>query len=391
VTVRVRLGINVLIESNLGAWHGARLGLLCGASGVTSSLMSTVSALWRCEGARLVCLFAAEHGLRGDVAAGVSIPSGIDAQTGLPIYSLYGDTREPTAAMLASIDAVLVDVQDVGLRYYTYPSTLHAVLRAAARHTCAVVVLDRPAPLTGHMIEGPVTERAFQSFVSTLITPIRHGLTLGELARWMNDRDGIGADLHVVPMRGWRRTLWFDETGLAWAPPSPNIPTLTSALAYTATCLIEGTPLSEGRGTTQPFEILGAPWVRGDGLAEQLNALNLPGVRFRPVWFQPSTSKHAHHTCVGVQMHILDRRTFAGVRTGLHVLAALWRLHPDHMTWTVDPSGRTIIDLLLGTDVARLAIERGEDMTNIADAWYAGEAAFQAERAPILLYTEERP
>lgn len=162
MTVRVRLGINVLIESNLGAWHGARLGLLCGASGVTSSLMSTVSALWRCEGARLVCLFAAEHGLRGDVAAGVSIPSGIDAQTGLPIYSLYGDTREPTAAMLASIDAVLVDVQDVGLRYYTYPSTLHAVLRAAARHTCAVVVLDRPAPLTGHMIEGPVTERAFQ-------------------------------------------------------------------------------------------------------------------------------------------------------------------------------------------------------------------------------------
>ncbi len=391
VTARVRPGIDVLIESNLGAWHRARLGLLCGASGVTSSLMSTAGALWRGGGARLVCLFATEHGLRGDAAAGELISSGIDTQTGLPVYSLYGDTREPTAAMLASIDAVLVDVQDVGLRYYTYPSTLHAVLRAAARHACAVVVLDRPAPLTGNMVEGPVTERAFQSFVSTPITPIRHGLTLGELARWMNDRDGIGADLHVVPMRGWRRTLWFDETGLAWVPPSPNIPTLASALAYTATCLIEGTPLSEGRGTTQPFEILGAPWVQGDALAEQLNVLNLPGVRFRPVWFRPSASKHAHHTCVGVQMHVLDRRAFAGVRTGLHVLAALWRLHPDHMTWTVGPSGRPILDLLLGTDVARLAIERGEEMTGIADAWYAGEAAFHIERASILVYEEERP
>ena len=213
MTARVRPGIDVLIESNLGAWHGARLGLLCGASGVTSRLMSTVAALWRCGEARLVCMFAAEHGLRGDAAAGESIPFGIDAQTGLPVYSLYGDTREPTAAMLASIDAVLVDVQDVGLRYYTYPSTLHAVLRAAARHGCAAVVLDRPAPLTGNVVEGPVTERAFQSFVSTPITPIRHGLTLGELARWMNDRDGIGANLHVVPMKGWQRTLWFDETG----------------------------------------------------------------------------------------------------------------------------------------------------------------------------------
>jgi len=293
--------------------------------------------------------------------------------------------------MLASLDAVLVDVQDVGLRYYTYPSTLHAVLRAAARQACAVVVLDRPAPLTGNVVEGPVTERAFQSFVSTPMTPIRHGLTLGELARWMNDRDGLGANLHVVPMRGWQRTLWFDETGLVWLPPSPNIPTLASALAYTATCLIEATPLSEGRGTTQPFEVLGAPWVQGDALAEQLNALNLPGVRFRSVWFRPSASKHAHHACAGVQMHILDRRAFAGVRTGLHVLAALWRLHPDHMTWAADPSGRPVIDLLMGTDAARLAIEQGEDITTIADAWRVGEAAFQAERASILLYSEERP
>jgi uncharacterized protein YbbC (DUF1343 family) len=382
----IKLGIDVLLERQLGEWRGVRLGLLTGASGVTSRIMPTVTALHECPGARLVCLFAAEHGLHGAAAAGESVASSVDPRTGLPVHSLYGETREPTAEMMAGVEAVLVDLQDIGLRYYTYPSTVHALLRGAARHGRAVVVLDRPAPLTGAIIEGPITERAFQSFVSMPITPIRHGLTLGELALWMNEHEGIGADVHVVKMQGWQRDLWFDETGLQWVPPSPNIPTLASGVAYSATCLIEGTSVSEGRGTTQPFESIGAPWVQGNALADRLNNLELAGVRFRPVCFRPTASKHAHQLCSGVQLHITDRAVFEGVRAGLHILAALWALYPDRATWVRDPSGHYFIDLLLGTNTPRQAIERGESIDALVAGWSSETAAFRAARGPTLLY-----
>ncbi len=382
----MKLGIDVLLERQLGEWRGVKVGLLTGASGVTSRLVPTAAALQECPAGRLICLFAAEHGLYGAAAAGEAIPSSDDPWTGLPVHSLYGETREPTAEMMSAVEAVLVDLQDIGLRYYTYPSTVHAVLRGAARHGRAVVVLDRPAPLTGTVVEGPITERPFQSFVSTPITPIRHGLTLGELALWMNEHDGLGADLHVVQMQGWRRDIWFDETGLQWVPPSPNIPTLASGLAYCATCLIEGTSVSEGRGTTQPFEIIGAPWIQGNALAGRLNSLELEGARFRPVWFRPTASKHAHQLCGGVQLHVTDRTVFKGVQTGLHILATLWELYPDHMTWVRDPSGRYFIDLLLGTDKPRQAIERGEAIDTVVAGWSGETAAFRAACAPTLLY-----
>ncbi|HKO25737.1 MAG TPA: DUF1343 domain-containing protein, partial [Chloroflexota bacterium] len=276
----IKPGIDVLLERGLGDLRGAALGLLTGAAGVTSDLVPTLTALRAHPDARLVALFGAEHGLRGEAAAGEHVPSGRDAPTGLPVHSLYGEKREPTDTMLAGLEAIVVDLQDVGLRYYTYPSTVLALLRAAAPRGIAVVVLDRPDPLTGTMLEGPVAEPAFRSFVGAALVPIRHGLTLGELARWMNAHDGIGADLRVVAMDGWRRGMWFDDTCLRWVPPSPNIPSLAACVAYTATCLIEGTTVSEGRGTTQPFEVIGAPWIDADALAAGLNALNLPGVRF---------------------------------------------------------------------------------------------------------------
>ncbi len=382
----VKPGIDMLLERGLGDLDGAAVGLLTGASGVTSTLVPTVTALHAHPGARLISLFGAEHGVRGEAAAGEHVASGRDPQTGLPVHSLYGETREPTDAMLEGLDAIIVDLQDVGLRYYTYPSTVHALLRAAAPRKLVVMILDRPAPLTGTVVEGPITGQQYRSFVSTPVAPIRHGLTLGELAQWMNASDNIRADLRVIAMEGWQRERWFDETGLAWVPPSPNIPTLDTCLAYTATCLIEGTTVSEGRGTPQPFQLVGAPWVDGLALAERLNMRELPGVRFRPTWFRPASSKHATHTCSGVQMHITDRTSFAGVRTGLHLLAVLRQLYPEQMHWAASKDGGYFVDLLLGTDQPRQAIDRGEDVDGIVASWNSGTETFEAQRRSVLLY-----
>lgn len=381
-------GIDVLLEQGPGDLRGARLGLLTGASGVTAGLVPTLTALQAMEGARLTALFGAEHGLRGEAPAGEPVDSGRDAATGLPVYSLYGARREPSDDMLADLDAILVDLQDAGLRYYTYPSTLRAVLLAGARCDVEVVVLDRPNPLTGTILEGPITEPAFRSFVGAMQAPIRHGLTLGESARWMNERDGIGARLRVVPMRGWRRDMWFEDTGLPWVPPSPNIPTPAACLAYAATCLLEGTTVSEGRGTTQPFELFGAPWVDGAALADRLNARNLPGVRFRPAWFRPSASRFAGATCGGVQLHLTDRRAFAGVRTGLHILAALRALYPEQVQWTGGERRGAFVDLLLGSDAPRLALERAESLDALLAGWQPDLAAFAVARRAFLLYPE---
>jgi uncharacterized protein YbbC (DUF1343 family) len=224
--------------------------------------------------------------------------------------------------------------------------------------------------------------------VGAALVPVRHGLTLGELARWMNARDDIGADLRVVAMDGWRRGMWFDEGGLPWVPPSPNISSLAACVAYTATCLIEGTTVSEGRGTTQPFEVIGAPWVDADTLAARLNALRLPGVRCRPRWFRPATSKHAGQRCGGVQLHVIDRIAFAGVRTGLHLLATLRSLYPEQVTWVRGESGSDVVDLLLGTDAPRRAIEHGDDVDVVVALWQSAIEVFKAERGPFLLYDE---
>jgi N-acetylmuramic acid 6-phosphate etherase len=379
-------GIDVLIKRDLANLRGRSLGLLTGAGGITANVIPTISALWEQDGLRLAALFSAEHGLRGTAPAGALIDSSRDTATGLPVYSLYGTHREPTDEMLEGIDTLLVDLQDIGVRYYTYAATVRAVLQVAARRRLPVVLLDRPNPITGIALEGPVAEPGFQSFVCPALVPTRHGLTLGELARWMNRAEGIGAPLQIVPMHGWRRDQWFEDTGLPWVPPSPNIPTPETCLIYLATCLIEGTPVSEGRGTAQPFQIFGAPWIDAETMAGYLNGLKLPGVYFRPAWFQPTASKHAGQTCGGVQLHIVDRRSFAGVPTGLHLLAALRLLYPEQMHWTRDESGAYYVDLLLGSDAPRLALERGTTVDDLVASWQTGLQKFSTERQEFLLY-----
>jgi N-acetylmuramic acid 6-phosphate etherase len=383
---QVTTGIEVFLQENRAEYAGQTLAVLTGSGACTTDLIPTAVALQARSGLRIAALFAPEHGLYGAAAAGAHMAASVDPATGLPIHSLYGDHQEPTGAMLAGIDSVLVDLQDVGLRYYTYASTVHAMLRAAARHGTQVVLLDRPNPLTGMYMDGPVAERAFLSFVGTTEVPIRHGLTLGELALWINDRDDIHARLQVVPMRGWQRDAWFDATGLTWAPPSPNIPTAETCPVYGATCLIEGTPVSEGRGTTQPFEVLGAPWIDAYALAATLNRCDLPGVRFRPTWFMPTSSKHAGTICGGVQVHIHDRLAFQAVTTGLQILAALLQLYPDRMDWRMGAAGVPFLDLLLGSAGPRLALERGEPVDRIVASWQPALDAFAEAREPFLLY-----
>jgi N-acetylmuramic acid 6-phosphate etherase len=381
-------GCDVFIDEAATDLRGQSLAVLAGSGAVTSLLIPTITALRSVKDLRIVALFGAEHGLRGAEPAGKSVGSTRYGGTDLPVYSLYGEQREPTDEMLHGIDTIVVDFQDVGLRYYTYASTVRAVLQAAARRNLQVILLDRPNPLGGVLLDGPVADPAFLSFVGAAQVPIRHGLTLGELARWMNDHEGIGAPLRVIPMRGWRREFWFDATGLTWVAPSPNIPTDDTCLLYAATCLIEGTPVSEGRGTAQPFKILGAPWIEGEMLAAHLNGLDLPGVRFGPTWFRPSMSKYAEQTCGGVQLHIVDRYAFAGVPTGLHLVSALRTLYPEHMEWIRDDSGSYVVDLLLGSDAPRRAIEHGDRVDDVVASWQAGIKRFDDERRDSLIYAD---
>jgi uncharacterized protein YbbC (DUF1343 family) len=278
---------------------------------------------------QLVALFGPEHGLQGAAQAGEVVATATDERTGLPVYSLYGETRAPTPEMLADLDVLLFDVQDAGTRYFTYPSTLLLVLRAAAAVGLKVVVLDRPNPLGGKAVQGNVLDPAFTSFVGAHPVAIRHGLTLGELALLVNDEAGVGADLAVVPAAGWRRSQWYDETGLPWVPPSPNLPHLAAVALYPGTCLLEGTNVSEGRGTTQPFELCGAPWIDGERLRALLVERLPAAVRPRRCAFVPAYSKHAGEVCEGVALHVFDRAALDPVAVGVQLIFALRDLYPE--------------------------------------------------------------
>ena len=401
----VKTGLDVLLAEKLHLLRGRRVGLVTNPTGVTSDLESTVDVLHRAPGVQLAALFGPEHGFRASAPDGVAVASGRDRRTGLPVHSLYGPTKKPTPEMLAGLDVLVFDLQDCGARFYTYTWTLRYCLEAAAENRLPLLVLDRPNPIGGEAVEGPVLDRRFASFVGDWPIPIRHGLTLGELATLFNRT--IGADLTVVRMQGWQRAMWFDDTGLPWVLPSPNLPTLEAATVYPGTCLVEGTNLSEGRGTSRPFEFVGAPWIDGaSDLALALNTLRLPGVRFRPVAFAPTTSKHSGSTCGGVQVHVLDRQAFRPVETGVYLLATIQRLYPGDFRWLLSswegrppeaPSCLTSrngghdgasphIDLLAGTDRLRQAIDAGVPVADIVAEWQPGLAAFCQERAGVLLY-----
>ncbi|MFT3763649.1 MAG: DUF1343 domain-containing protein [Pseudoxanthomonas sp.] len=386
--LRCNLASRFLLHERAGELEGKHIGLVTNMTGVDRELRSDVDLLAARRDFSLVALFGPEHGVHGDVQAGDHVESSRDAATGLPVHSLYGEHREPTAEMLRGIDLLLFDIQDVGARYYTYPYTLANVLRAAKKNGIPVWVLDRPNPLGGEKVEGPVLEPAFSSFVGMFPIPVRHGLTIGELARLFNAEFGIGADLTVVKMHGWRRDDAEPGGTLPWVPPSPNMPTRDTALVYPGTALLEGTNVSEGRGTTRPFETVGAPFVDARRLTDALDALGLPGVRFRPTWFTPSFSKHAGKLCGGVQIHVVDRDAFQSFRTGLAVVKALHDLYPQQFRFQSDAPGASpgFFDKLAGNAWIREGIERGESLDAMEQHWQPGLRRFEEVRQRYLLY-----
>lgn len=383
-TATPRLGIEVLLEQRADLLRGKRVGLVTNATGVDSQLRSDVDRFAARKDFTLVALFGPEHGVRGDVQAGDKVASSRDAVTGLPVHSLYGDHREPTPAMLEGIDVLVFDIQDVGTRFYTYPYTLAGVMRAAKSAGIPVIVADRPNPLGGILVEGPVLEPALASFVGLFPIPLRHGMTIGELALLFNAEFDIGAELHVVTMQGWRRGDEPLRGALPWVPPSPNMPTSDTALVYPGMGLLEGTNVSEGRGTARPFETVGAPWVDASALADRLNAQGLPGVRFRPTWFTPTFSKHAGVACAGVQLHVTDRAAFRSVLTGIAVLKALHDQHPKDFAFL--PGEPPFFDRLAGVPWLRDAIVRGDTLDAIEARWQRPLADFNVLRQRHLLY-----
>lgn len=398
---RVRPGLEVLLTKRLDVLHGQHVGLITNPTGVTSQLEGAAEALLR-RGVKATALFAPEHGLHASSPDAVAVSSGRDRRTGLPIYSLYGETLKPTPEMLREVDVLLFDVQDVGARFYTYIWTMSYAMEAAAAAGLVFVVLDRPNPIGGQIVEGPLLQPAFASFVGRGAIPLRHSLTAGELARLFNEHSGIsaaqasdsflrtpiGAELIVVPMEGWRREMWYDATGLPWVSPSPAMPTLDTATLYPGTCLVEGTNLSEGRGTALPFQQIGAPWVNGSALADALHALDLPGVRFRPVRFRPTAGKWARQECEGVQLHVTDRQALRPVTVGLHLVSTVRALYPERFAWRPanEGEGQLLFDLLVGNDQVRRQLEAGTSVETIVASWEAERADFELCREEYLLY-----
>jgi uncharacterized protein YbbC (DUF1343 family) len=388
MSASVRLGTDVLLRSN--RLNGARVGVVCNHASIDRGFLHVIDRLNAAEGVTLAAIFGPQHGFRSDVQDNmVETPHRDDPRRRVPIYSLYSETREPTAAMLKGLDALVIDLQDIGARIYTYIYTMANCMRAAARHGLTVIVCDRPNPI-GDAVEGATLKPRWESFVGQFAMPMRHGMTIGELAGLFNDAFGIGAPLEVAKMEGWTREMYADQTGLPWVMPSPNMPTLDTAIVYPGTVLFEGTLLSEGRGTTRPFELVGAPWIDAERFAEAMNGSGLEGVHFRPAGFEPTFQKHAKQPCGGCQIHVTDRDAFKPVITGVALIHMFRRCDAKRFAWRQPPyeyeHEKMPIDILAGTDELRAQIESGMPIRDIAASWAADEAAFRRLRARYLLY-----
>jgi uncharacterized protein YbbC (DUF1343 family) len=397
----VETGLDVLLHERIPLLRGRRVGVLCHPASVDSRLRHIVDAL-QAASIQITRLFGPEHGIRGEAQDMIGVDSVRDFRTGIPVISLYGDRFEslsPTREALADLDVLVVDLQDVGSRYYTFIWTMALCLQAAAAAGVAVVVLDRPNPIGGADVEGGYIDHGFASFVGLGSVPVRHGLTIGEVARlvragipWGGQRFAtpIACELEVVPMKGWRRADHFDATRLPWVLPSPNMPTPETALVYPGLCLLEGTNISEGRGTTRPFEIFGAPFVDGHRLAESLAQEHLPGVAFRPLSFRPTFHKFAGQVCGGVQLHVASRADFRPYLTGVAILRALRNLAPDAFAWRTEKyefvSERPAVDLLAGGDQIRKGVEGRASLAELQATWQAAENDFRGRRADCLIY-----
>ena len=382
------LGSDVLFDARL--LRGRTVGVVCHPASIDAEFRHVTDRL-ESAGVKIGAIFGPQHGYQADLQENmIESPHAADGRRKIPVYSLYSETREPTAQMLEGLEALVIDLQDVGTRIYTYIYTMANCLTAARKHDLPVVVCDRPNPIGGATIEGPMLEPGFESFVGQYSIPMRHGLTIGELARLFNEHFGIGAKLEVVTMKGWTRNEFFDATGLIWVMPSPNIPTLDTAIVYPGTVLLEGTNISEGRGTTRPFELAGAPWADADRLTSELNALDLPGVRFRPATFEPTFHKHANTTCGGCQIHVTDRQAFRPVETGVAIIDAFRRAGPEAFRWREPPYEyeytKLPIDILYGSARMRERLEAGDTAREIAGDWQAPIDAFVRARQRYLCY-----
>lgn len=387
--MRVRLGSERILDSS--ALDGKRIGVVCNPASVDGELRHIADRLAGHPRARLAAIFGPQHGFQSDVQDNmIETPHGRDEVRRVPVYSLYSDTREPAPEMLADLDVLLIDLQDVGVRIYTYIYTMANCLKAARRRGLKVIVCDRPNPIGGVQVEGPVLVRGFESFVGMYPIPMRHGMTIGEIARLFNDHFGIGANLEVIAMEGWRREMYFDATGLTWIMSSPNIPTFDTTTVYPGTVLFEGTKISEGRGTTRPFELVGAPWIVAERFAGAMNRRGLPGVFFRPAAFEPTFHKHARERCGGCQIHVRDRQSFRPVASAVALLETFRASDPDRFGWRDPPyeyeHERLPIDVLAGSPALREQIESGMAAGEIARSWESAVEEFDRVRQAVLLY-----
>ena len=387
----MKLGLDALFESHLDLLDGARVGLIVNPASINQRFEHSADLFHQHPGINLTALFGPQHGIRGETQDNmIEWQTFRDKRTDLPAYSLYGETRKPTLEMLDAVDVLVFDVQGVGTRVYTFVYTMALAMKAARECGKRFIVLDRPNPISGTKIEGNILEPEFQSFVGMFPIPMRHGMTVGELALMFNREFGIGCELEVVKMDGWRRSMWYDDTGLPWVLPSPNIPTLDTAVVFPGSVIFEGTNASEGRGTTRPFEIMGAPYIEPDELVAKLKQEHLPGVVFRPLHFQPTFHKHAGKVCGGIQIHVTDRGSMKPVITGIAIISAIRRLYPDYFEWKQPPYeyvyGKLPFDVINGGARLREQIEAGSPLSEIEESWREGLNKFAERREEYLFY-----
>jgi uncharacterized protein YbbC (DUF1343 family) len=388
---QVKLGVEKLLEGAAALSKGARIGLVCNQASVNHDFHHVADLLKHHSAVDLRALFGPQHGIRGDVQDNmVETDHATDRETGLPIYSLYSETREPTESMLSELDVLVFDMQDVGCRIYTFAYTMANCMLAARKFGKKVVVCDRPNPINGRAVAGNVLEKGHESFVGQYSIPTRHGMTLGELATMFNEHFAIKCDLEIVPMDGWDRGCWQDETDAPWVMPSPNMPTIETATVFPGTVHFEGTQLSEGRGTTRPFELVGAPYIVSENYAAELNSAKLPGVYFRSCIFRPTFQKHGGVSCEGVQIHVTDRNCFEPVVTGLTMVKVAHDMYPDQFRWKEPPYeyvfDRNPFDVIAGTAKVREAFELGTPIAELEENWEAGLSEFKKLRQQFLLY-----
>lgn len=389
----VKAGADVLFESKMDLIEGKRIGLVTNHTAILSNGKHLADVLHSTQNVTLAALFGPEHGVRGDAPDGRTIRDTVDANTGVPVFSLYGRINKPTPEMLKDVDVLVFDIQDVGARFYTFISTMFLCMESAAENKIPFIVLDRPNPITGNLMGGPIRVDSLKTFVGWVPVPIAHGMTVGELAQMANTegwlKDKMSANLTVVKMENWKRSMWYDETSLRWIKPSPNMATLTTAIVYPGLCLIEGINVSEGRGTEKPFEYIGAPWIDGKKLTETVRRYNLPGVTFKPVTFTPqeipnvaANPKYKGRECAGIYVNVTDRTKLDPVKTGIAVVAAIHALYPDSLQFR-----ERGFDRLAGTPMIREAILKGISVETIVSSWSEALKEFSKKRIPSLLYS----